>query len=175
NAEFDGVGAGQTGTIVFQSDKGVSDPDVQSGMTELFEEVATLEGVARVESPYVERPDQISPEGSIAFANVEFPEDVDFAMAADVRDAILDGTPDIDGLRVELGGYIFSEFEEPKSEALGLAFAVVILILAFGSVLAMGLPVIVALIGIGIGGAGVILFSNVMMVPEFAPFVGIMI
>ncbi len=50
-----------------------------------------------------------------------------------------------------------------------------ILIVAFGSVLAMGLPVAVALIGIGIGGAGVILFSNLIEVPEFAPFIGIMI
>ena len=82
---------------------------------------------------------------------------------------ILDDAPDIDGLRVELGGFIFAEFEEPNSEAFGLAFAVVILIVAFGSVLAMGLPVAVALFGIGIGGAGVILFSNVIEVPEFAP------
>jgi len=108
---------------------------------------------------------------------VEFPEDVDFALAAEARDAILADLPDIDGLRVELGGFIFAEFEEPNSEALGLAFAVVILIIAFGSVLAMGLPVAVALIGIGIGigGAGVILFSNLIEVPEFAPFIGIMI
>src|SRR3712207_7469878 len=40
--------------------------------------------------------------------------------------------------------FIFSEFNEPSSEILGLAFAVVILIVAFGSVLAMGLPVGVA-------------------------------
>ena len=59
--------------------------------------------------------------------------------------------PDIDGLRVELGGVIFGEGEPPSSEALGLAFAIVILIVAFGSVLAMGLPVGVALAGIGIG------------------------
>ena len=50
-----------------------------------------------------------------------------------------------------------------------------ILIVAFGSVLAMGLPVTVALFGIGIGGAFVILFSHILEVPEFAPFIGIMI
>ena len=61
--------------------------------------------------------------------------------------------PKIDGLRIELGGFIFAEFEKPSSEVLGLAFAIVILIVAFGSVLAMGLPVGVALFGIGIGTA----------------------
>ena len=62
-------------------------------------------------------------------------------------------SPQIDGLRIELGGFIFAEFEQPSSEVLGLAFAIVILIVAFGSVLAMGLPVGVALFGIGIGTA----------------------
>ena len=175
NAAFEGQGSGQTGTVVFQADQGVTDPAVQSAMEALFAEVATVNGVSRVESPYEGDNGLVADDGTIAYANVEFPEDVDFAVAADVRDTILDQVPNVEGLRVELGGFIFAEFEQPNSEALGLAFAVIILILAFGSVLAMGLPVAVALIGIGIGGAGVILFSNVIEVPEFAPFIGIMI
>ena len=67
---------------------------------------------------------------------------------------------------IELGGFIFAEFEEPSSEVLGLAFAIVILILAFGSVLAMGLPVGVALFGIGIGTAIITLLSNVLTDPR---------
>ncbi|MEY2399694.1 MAG: putative drug exporter of the superfamily, partial [Actinomycetota bacterium] len=81
----------------------------------------------------------------------------------------------VHGLQVELGGQIFAAFKPPTSEVIGLAFAIVILILAFGSVLAMGLPVAVALTGIGIGGALVILFSHIVQVPEFAPFIGVMI
>ena len=103
------------------------------------------------------------------------PDDIDFARAGEIRDEILDDAPDIDGLRIELGGFIFAEFEEPSSEVLGLAFAIVILILAFGSVLAMGLPVGVALFGIGIGTAIITLLSNVLTVPDFATFLGIMI
>ena len=74
-----------------------------------------------------------------------------------------------------MGGFIFAEFEEPQSEVLGLAFAIVILIVAFGSVLAMGLPVGVALFGIGIGTAIITLLSNVLTIPDFATFLGIMI
>ena len=81
----------------------------------------------------------------------------------------------VDGLRVELGGFLFAEFEQPSAELFGLAFAIVILIVAFGSVLAMGLPVGVALFGIGLGGAFVILASHLMEVPDFAPFIGMMI
>ena len=42
-------------------------------------------------------------------------------------------------------------FDRPQTEFIGLAFAVVVLILAFGSVLAMGLPLAVALGGVGAG------------------------
>ncbi len=180
DAEFGGQGAGQVGTIVFQAAQGVDDPAVRSAMEALFDEVAGLDGVSRVESPYEPGNERFvatqgEHAGRIAYANVEMPEDVDFAVAGDIRDAIRDAVPDIEGLRVELGGFIFGEFEPPSTEIFGLAFAIVILIVAFGSVLAMGLPVSVALFGIGIGGALVILFSHVLQVPDFAPFIGLMI
>ena len=53
--------------------------------------------------------------------------------------------PEIDGVEIEVGGQAFAEFEVPSSEALGISFAIIILIIAFGSVLAMGLPIGVAL------------------------------
>ena len=177
---FGGQGTGFTGTIVFQSDGGVDDPEVQAAMEGLFAEVAALDDVTRVESPYAEGGEQLiasqGPEaGRIAFANVEMPDDIDFDQAADIREEILDTAPDIDGLRLELGGFVFAEFEEPTAELIGLGFAIVILILAFGSVLAMGLPIGVALFGIGLGAAATTLMSNVVTIPEFAPFLGIMI
>ena len=75
---------------------------------------------------------------------------------------------DIDGLNVEIGGAALAEFEPPESELIGLAFAIVILILAFGSVLAMGLPIGVALFGVGIGVGIITLLTNVMSIPDFA-------
>jgi RND superfamily putative drug exporter len=177
---FGGQGTGIVGTIVFRADQGVDDPAVRQGMTRVFDEVAEQDDVLRVESPYAEEGGrQISSEGDeagkIAYANVEMPDDIDFGRAEEIRNTILDDVPDIDGVRVELGGFIFAEFEEPNSEVLGLAFAIVILIVAFGSVLAMGLPVGVALFGIGVGTAITTLLSNVLSVPEFATFLGIMI
>jgi RND superfamily putative drug exporter len=177
---FGGEGTGAIGTIVFQADQGVDDPEVRRAMDELFADVATLDDVVGVVGPYDERGEgQIASEGPeeglIAYANVEMPEDIDFGRAGEIRDHILDEAPDIDGLRIELGGFIFSEFEEPSSEILGLAFAIVILILAFGSVLAMGLPVGVALFGIGLGSMLIGLLSNVLTIPDFATFLGVMI
>ncbi len=116
-----------------------------------------------------------STSAQIAYANVEFPQDIDFGKLPAIKEEILDARPEIDGVQIELGGMIFASFEAPTTELIGLAFAIVILIVAFGSVLAMGLPVAVALFGIGIGGAGVIFFSHLLSVPEFAPFIGVMI
>src|SRR5690349_9479634 len=74
---FQGQGAGQTGTIVFKADQGVDDPAVQAAMTKIFDRVAEMDGVQQVQTPY-DSPDLISQDGTIAYANVEFPQDTDF-------------------------------------------------------------------------------------------------
>src|SRR3546814_19608810 len=80
--------------------------------------------------------------------------------------------PSADGLQIELGGAALGEFEEPSSEILGLAFAVVLLVLAFGSVLAMGLPIGVALAGIAAGPVLVTILAHPVTMPAFPPFPG---
>ena len=177
---FGGQGTGMTGTIVFRAEQGVDSPAVRQAMEALFEKVRKTKDVVRVQSPYepgAER--QISRQGpnagKIAYANVELPDDISFPRAAEIGEEIEKAAPKLDGLQVERGGFIFAEFVEPSTEVIGLAFAIVILILAFGSVLAMGLPVGLALFGIGIGTALISLLSNVLSVPDFATFLGIMI
>ena len=179
-AQFGDKAAGIGGTIVFTAPQGVNDPAVKSAMSELFAKTAAVKGVSSVESPYdvggqrfISNNGKLA--GKIAYANVNFPRDVDFKSIPDIRQKIVDAEPKLEGVKIELGGQIFASFENPTTEAIGLGFAIVILIVAFGSVLAMGLPVSVALFGIGIGGAGVIFFSHILSVPEFAPFLGVMI
>jgi len=178
--EFGGGAGGQGGTIVFQSERPVTDPAVEKPMTELFDAVATMPDVEGVVSPYSEDgARQIAPlgeqAGKIAYAEVKLDEDIDVERGAELQKKIAEAAPKIDGVDVEFGGQIFAEFESPSSEILGLAFAIVILILAFGSVLAMGLPVGVSLFGIGIGGISVALLSNVFTIPDFATVLGVMI
>ncbi len=177
---FGGQGTGITGTVVFRAEQGVDDPQVQEAMTAFLDEVASFDEVISVQSPFAEGGERLiasqGPEaGRIAYANVEFPEDISFPAVEEIRAELVEDLPEVEGLDVHLGGFIFAEFQEPSSEILGLAFAIVILILAFGSVLAMGLPVGVALFGIGLGTTVVALLSNIFSVPEFATFLGIMI
>ena len=177
---FGGQGTGESGTIVFRSETGVRDPRVQSAMEPVFGVVGGVDGVSRVVSPYSEEgANQITNrpghQGDIGYAVVELDPDITFENATQISKDIKKALPTIDGVQVELGGAIFGEFEPPNSELLGVAFAMVILVLAFGSVLAMGLPIAVALAGIGIGTITVGLLTNVVTIPDFATILGTMI
>jgi RND superfamily putative drug exporter len=75
-------------------------------------------------------------------------------------------------LQIELGGEVVTRALAPPqgpAELIGLLAAIVILFIAFGSLLAMGLPVMTAIFGVGIGGVFVTLFSHIITVPSFAP------
>jgi putative drug exporter of the RND superfamily len=178
--QFGGQGAGQVGNIVFEAEDGVEDPGVRGVMEPFLAEVAEIDGLQSLESPYApgnER--QISTQGDeagrIAYAEFEAPSDATFEETVAIGDDIRAAMPDVDGLRIELGGSAFAEFEVPSSEALGIGFAIIILIIAFGSVLAMGLPIGVALAGIVSGSIITGLLSQVVDMPDFTSTIGIMI
>ena len=184
DAHFGRIGAVISGRIVFKAEQGVDDPAVRASMTELFERVEAVEGVT-VGSPYApdggRRIAAQGPEaGLIAYADVDTGADTSAFEAEEIGleiGRLIDevGVRSMDGVQVEVGGAWLSDREPPESEAIGLAFAVFVLILAVGSVVAMGMTVGTALIGVGVGAAGVVLLSNVATVPEFAPTIGIMI
>ena len=181
---FGRIGAVISGRIVFRAAQGVDDPAVRSAMTELFKRVDAIDGVT-VGSPYdpngAHRIAVHGPEaGRIAYADLDTGADTSANEAADIGgeiDNLIDasGLRAMDGMQVEVGGAWLAEREPPESEAIGLAFAVFVLILAVGSVVAMGLTVASALAGVAVGTAGIIMLSNVVTVPEFAPTLGLMI
>ncbi len=163
--------AGFTGQVVVQAEQGVESPDVRAAIEGLLVGIGELEGV-EVISPYAS-PGQISEDGTIAFAqlNVTDRDQADFlAFAEDVQtldDDIVAGDNAIPGLTIEYGGDVFAEFELPASEAYGLIAAMIILILAFGSVLAMGLPIGTAVIGLFTGASLVTVASHLVAMPDF--------
>jgi putative drug exporter of the RND superfamily len=173
---FPEAGSQLGGSIVFEAEQGVDDPAVVAAMTAMFDEAATIDGVTII-SPYGDfGAQQISDDGTIAFAQVNLSPDVDQTESAAVGAELADIRPEVDGLRVEIGGSALGEFKPPETELIGLAFAIVVLIVAFGSVLAMGLPIGIALAGVATGGIGLVtLLTNVLTIPDFAPLIGVMI
>ncbi len=176
---FPGAGAQLSGSIVYQVEGTVADPEVQAAMEEVFDNVAALDNVDVV-SPYTPAgAQQIAPSGDIAFAAVNLGQDYDQTEAGllggEIEEIIEETLGEDSAITTEVGGQALAEFEPPETEFIGIAFAVVILIVAFGSVMAMGLPIGVALAGVGTGIAMTQLISNLTTVPDFANLIGVMI
>jgi RND superfamily putative drug exporter len=158
--------------VVFAANQGIDDPEVQQAMEGLFTEIEQKIPGVDVQSPY-DNPSQVSQKGrfanKIAYAQLDFSDrsGEEFTKNGDEIKALAEKI-DVPGLEVDFGGNIFAKNElGGTSEAIGLLAAVIILLLAFGSVLAMGLPIGTALFGIGTGVAIVLSVRALVDMPDF--------
>ncbi len=175
-----GSRSGFSGDVVFKADQGVKDPAVQAYIEGFLTKINGAVADLDIASPY--SPDnayQISKDGKIAYAQVNFSDrsnqqytDDGTAIKAIYKDEVA-GAPQ--GLDIQLAGDIFAEQQAFNSELVGLLAAVVILLVAFGSILAMGLPIVTALFGIGCGAAIIGLTTRLLAVPDFTTEVAAMI
>ncbi len=81
------------------------------------------------------------------------------------------------GLTVEASGSALQSFELPggSSEAIGIAIAALVLVLTFGSLVAAGLPIITALVGVAIGALGVTAATAFVNVGSTTPILATML
>jgi len=146
--------AGDSASIVVKAEAGLINPEVQAEVEQMAADARSIPGVVGVVPPYTSGSEAISRDGTIGFMLVQFAEQADAVPDASV--AILEEirtTHDRDGFEVELGGQVITAGEQAPpstSEALGIAAAIVILLFAFGSVVAMGLPLVTAFTGLAI-------------------------
>lgn len=174
--------SGDTDTIVWKVDEGsVRDGSVQSRIEPALDEIAGMEGVGEVTSPYAAEGGaaQISENGRIAYAQVTFTEQAN-AVPKELVEDVVDTAQDAerDGLQVELGGQAITRVQEAAqgtSELVGVLAAAIVLFLAFGAFFAMLLPIVVAVVALGIGLMGTGLISHVTNVPDVAPLLGSLI
>jgi len=123
--------------------------------------------------------ESLSPDGQIALLSLQYPllEEIDATDLERLHEAVTQAR-DQSGLQVEAGGELFFAFEEPASSAaelIGLGAAIIILLVAFGSLIAMGLPIGMALFGLAIGVSAMPLISHLIMIPSWAPQLATMI
>jgi len=163
--------SGDTLTLVAQSGGGVATPAVRARVGDLLARAAAVPHVVGVEDPWTS-PGAVSPDGRTLLARVHLdvtnPEDMP---AADTR-AVLDlaRTASRDGLTVAAGGRVVTLTQQAPigSEGLGIAAAAVILLLTFGSVVAAGLPILVALAGLAVSSLLTGLFAAALPVPDWS-------
>ena len=155
--------------VVFRAENGVNDPAVRKAMEDLFAKIEQNVKGASVVSPYgAEGSRQVAPDGKTAYAELNL-SDRTFEQYRPVADQIKRYRNEVrvTGLEVELGGDIFASMSQSPSEAIGFIGAIIILLVAFGSLLAVGLPILTALFGIGTGIALVQLASRFTGMPNF--------
>ncbi|MFJ8536321.1 MMPL family transporter [Streptomyces sp. NPDC093591] len=173
--------AGDTDTVVWKVDDGsIRDESVRSRIEPALEEIGRMKGVGEVTGPYAEQgAAQISRDGRIAYAQITFTEQAN-AIPKELIEDVVDTAQAAEqgGLQVELGGQAIARTQEPPqgtAEAVGILAAAVVLFLAFGSLFAMLLPIVVAIAGVGTGMIATMLMSHVADVPEVAPLLGSLI
>jgi putative drug exporter of the RND superfamily len=174
--------SGEVAQIVFEAESGVDSPVVERKMEGVFAEVEKEPHVSEVASPYGKGGGAaaVSDDGKVAYATVQFDvagPDLDTEEAKRVMETAQDAAGD--GLQIELGGSpieeVRSEEEESFSEGIGVLAAIIVLMLTFGSVVAMGLPIVTALFALGVGISFITLGTHVFNTADFAPQLAFMI
>ena len=160
---FEGY-SGQEIYVVWQDEGGVDSPAAREQMDAFFAEAEQVDEI----SPHT--PIRISEDGTIGSSTLpltapgwEVPkEDGEKLIAA------AEGSSG-DGLEIKLGGDpIYTAQEAGSPESYGLLGGAIVLLIAFGSVVAAGLPIVIALVGLGITSGGLILLlANVVDVPDW--------
>jgi putative drug exporter of the RND superfamily len=172
--------AGDADQIVFHAKTGrLTNSADRVAIAATLQRVAGLPHVTSVISPYAPGQRAISRDGTIAFATVNFDEranalpkaavDSVITAAESARSATLD---------VQLGGQAIEQAQQASlgfATVIGIAAAIVILLVSFGSFSAMGLPIATALLGLGAGIGVINLASHVIDMPNFATELALMI
>ncbi|WP_353810258.1 MMPL family transporter [Agromyces sp. SYSU T00194] len=173
--------AGASANAIVQAPEGgiVESEPYRSAIEEMTDELEGVDGVASATSPFDEYAgNAVSGDGRTAYIQVQFDGQV-----TDVTDAQIEAVTDTAavgedaGLLVAFGGDVFqeTEFGLTITEAFGVIFAAVVLVITFGSLLAAGMPLLGALVGVGVAFGGISIAAAFTTVSSTAPMLAVMI
>lgn len=150
NERFPGQDLGASGRMVFAAPEGESlaDPDNQAAVEDVLGELNALPGLVSATDPY--ESGGVAEDGSVAYSSINYEAT---ALSSEEQEALFDvaDTGRELGLTVEIGGDIaFEEPEQAGGEMIGFAVAAVVLVITFGSFIAAGMPLLNAIIGVGV-------------------------
>jgi RND superfamily putative drug exporter len=172
--------AGDADQIVFRTPQGkLNDVSTRAVIAPLLVRIARLPHVTGVVSPYEAGTNAISKTGTIGFATVEF-DQLASQLPKSAIDRVINTAESARSstLQVELGGQAIKQAQQASigfATGVGLLAAVIVLLLSFGSLLAMGLPIVTALFGLGAGLGVIGLGSHVVDMVDFSSELALMI
>ncbi|MBT0770743.1 MMPL family transporter [Kineosporia sp. J2-2] len=165
---------GATANIVFEAAEGKTLADSQDEITAALAQVKT-DDVASVSDPFTSG--TISESGRVGYATVSYA-----VTAADLSDADKDALESVKsaaedaGVTTAVGGDALDDVPAAGSaEAIGIVVALVVLAITFGSLVAAGMPLITAIIGVGIGYAGISTLTGFVDLSSVTPALGSML
>ncbi|HEY7075527.1 MAG TPA: MMPL family transporter [Solirubrobacteraceae bacterium] len=168
--------SGTYARIVFAAPEGekLTDPANKAAVEATLAKARGAADVSQVTTPY--ETGAITKDGTVAFGDVIYP-----VPAHEIGDAARDelaatAVPaEKAGVQVEYGGGLVTEEQEASSESTGMLIGFVVLAITLGSLLAAGMPLLTALIGVGMGVAGIIALSGSIEVSSVAPTLATML
>src|SRR5690349_21940525 len=170
--------SGDTLTLAIRSHGKVTEPAVRDQVTTALTTFAQAPHVTGVADPYT-TPGHLARDGHIAYATIQFDVTGPNLPSAEATQLMHDATAaSKDGVTFSLGGDVVDLAETPyggASNGIGVGAAAIVLLIAFGSFLAMGLPIATALMGIGSGLALTALIGHIFPAPSFSAIVAAMI
>src|SRR6516165_3965787 len=170
--------SGDSLTLAIDSTAPISSPATRARVGAALVPFERAAHVTSVSNPY-RTPGQISRDGHIAFASVQFDVGMTGISNSEAHALMHDArAASGHGVTFSLGGDVVDQAETPyggPSDGVGILAAAVVLLIAFGSFLAMGLPVATALLGIGAGLSVIGLLGHVVPAPSFSPIIAAMI
>ncbi len=172
--------AGDATTIVVRAPAGLNDAATRARVEALIADLRALPDVRDVASPY-DSPNAMSQDGTIARITVQHTMN-----ARDLPTSSIDALTKLRAkassppdFQIEAGGPAIHRMEHSAgfgaTEMIGIGAAVVVLMLAFGSVVAMGLPIVAALLALGMGLMLIALGARFVALPSFTSEFGAMI
>ncbi|MEV6179718.1 MMPL family transporter [Streptomyces sp. NPDC052015] len=162
---FPGMSAdGATARVVFKAPAGekMTDAAHKATVEKTVKELSDGSEVASVTDPYTGQ--AVSKDGTIAYASVKY-EVSGMELEESSREALKDAANEAQdaGLTVEIGGDALNVTPETgTTEIIGIAVAAVVLVVTFGSLLAAGMPLLTAIIGVGIGVSTITALANTL-------------
>src|SRR3954470_15600560 len=162
--------SGDTVDVVFHTDGPASTAAARADVRDLLGQLGGVPHVVGVDNPY-RTPGAISPDGRtvVAHARLDVVNPVDMPVEDSQRMLDLADGASHPGLKVSLGGQTVQQAEQGSigSEGLGLAAAGLILLITFGSVVAAGLPILVAVGGLAVSSALTTVLLSVVDPPDW--------
>ena len=167
--------SGDSESIVFETGNGakVSDPAVRARIEPMLEKIQALPHVTGVVSPFSPAgAAQVSPDGTVAFAVVNFDKQAqDFSIPAAQAFVNTATSASGDDLHVSVSGQLAEVANNPAigGTGIGIIAAGIVLFIVFGSLFAMLLPLLSALVSLGTAVAFIGLLSHLLKMPLFSP------